>query len=353
MIRQKLNDKWFRFLGIPLIAFLAHIIFYNRNDSGDQRFGFWTIYFLSLAETMILWETNRLVVLYFRNRFPGLHQTKQRVINLFVAAMLVTIALRGLNIYLYDKTRFWGYRFPLEAYLHAIGVAALFVIVIGGIYEAMYYFSKWKDVAVEAEMLKKENLQTQFDSLKVQINPHFLFNSLGSLSSLIEESPKQAQTFVNEMASVYRYLLQSNENGLVSLRKEIDFIEAYSGMLITRFPEGLHVSIDVTEEDKEKMLPPLTLQLLLENSVKHNVILATKPLFVQIYSAGNNILKVSNNMQLKTSVVPGNKMGLHNIITKYKLLNQPEVTVTQADDLFCVSVPLINHAYHADIDRRR
>src|SRR5574338_1084972 len=131
MSRQKLNDKWFRFLGIPFIAFMGHIIFYNRNDSGDQRFGFWIIYLLSLAETMILWEGNRLVFLYYRNRFPDLHQTKQRILHVFVASMVVTVVIRALNIYLYDQTYFWGHRFPLEAYLHAIAVALLFVIIVG------------------------------------------------------------------------------------------------------------------------------------------------------------------------------------------------------------------------------
>lgn len=351
MSRQKLNDKWFRFLGIPFIAFMGHIIFYNRNDAGDQRFGFWIIYLLSVAETMILWEVNRLVFLYYRNRFPDLHETKQRILHAFIASMIVTIVLRALNIYLYDQTKFWGHRFPLEAYLHAIAVALLFVIVVGGVYEATYYFRSWKDTAVEAEALKKENLQTQFDSLKVQINPHFLFNSLGSLSSLIEENPKQAQTFVNEMASVYRYLLQSNEKGLVTLQNEINFIEAYTGMLTTRFPEGLRVTIDVHEEDREKLIPPLTLQLLLENAVKHNAVLASKPLYITINSDNRNILRVCNNLQPKTSAVHSNKMGLHNIITKYKLLNQPEVAVLQTDDSFCVALPLINKNHYADFDR--
>lgn len=351
MAKETLNDKWFRFLGIPFIAFMGHIIFYNRNDAGEQRFGFWIIYLLSLAETMILWEVNRLVFLFYRNRFPDLQQTKKRIIHVFFASMLVTIVVRGLNIYLYDQTKFWGHRFPLEAYLHAIAVALLFVIVVGGVYEATYYFRKWKDMAVETEALKKENLQTQLDSLKGQINPHFLFNSLGSLSSLIEEDARQAQVFVNEMASVYRYLLQSNEKGLVTLQEELDFLEAYTGMLTTRFPEGLQVSIAVRQEDRQKMLPPLTLQLLLENAVKHNAVLPSKPLHVHISSERKNLLKVCNNLQPKTSPVQSNKMGLHNIIAKYKLLNQPAVTVLQSDHSFCVSLPLINNNHHADTDR--
>lgn len=353
MASQTLNDKWFRFAGIPFIAFMGHIIFYNRNDSGPEKYGFWIIYLLSLAETMVLWEVNRLLILYFRRRFPGLNQTRKRIIYAFTAAVIVTIILRGFNVFVYDKTRFWGYQFPLEAYLHSIAVAILFVLIVGSVYEAIYYFSKWKDMAVEAEALKKENLQTQFDSLKAQISPHFLFNSLGSLASLIEEDPARAQYFVCEMASVYRYLLQSNENELVSLQNEIDFIVAYTGMLTTRFPEGLQVNINIDDEDRNKMIPPLTLQLLLENAVKHNVVLASKPLKVDISTADHKFLKVCNNLQPKTSPVQSNKTGLHNIIAKYKLLNLPEVLVEQTADSFCVTIPLINNSQYADTDRRR
>ncbi|HEX5668938.1 MAG TPA: histidine kinase, partial [Chitinophagaceae bacterium] len=276
-----------------------------------------------------------------------------RIIYAFTASVIATIILRGFNVFVYDKTRFWGYQFPLEAYLHSIAVAILFVTIVGSVYEAIYYFSKWKDMAVETEALKKENLQTQFDSLKAQISPHFLFNSLGSLSSLIEENPKQAQHFVNEMASVYRYLLQSNENELVTLQDEIDFIVAYTGMLTTRFPQGLQVSIQVDDQDRNKMIPPLTLQLLLENAVKHNAVLASKPLQINISTEDHKILKVCNNLQPKTSPVQSNKTGLHNIFSKYRLLNQPEVVVVQTDDSFCVSLPLINNSHHADTDRGR
>jgi len=116
-------------------------------------------------------------------------------------------------------------------------------------------------------------------------------------------------------------------------------------MLTTRFPEGLQVSININDEDRQKMLPPLTLQLLLENAVKHNAVLASKPLHVQINSEGRNILKVCNNLQPKTSPVQSNRMGLHNIITKYKLLNKPGVSITKTDESFCILLPLINNGH--------
>lgn len=341
MTSRKLNDGWFRFFGIPLIALMGNIIFFNRNDSDGERFGFGVIYLLSLAETMIMWEANRLVVLYFRRKYPSLAQTKQRLIRIGIGCLLLTLVLRVLNIYLYDATMLWGYRFPLEGYLHSVFVALLFVIILAGIYEGIYYYSQWQKIAVEAEILKKENLQTRLDSLKTQINPHFLFNSLGTLSSLIEEDPAKAQHFVNDMSSVYRYLLQTSENSLTTLQNELDFTKAYTQMLQTRFPEGFQVSLHIDAQFLNYQLPVLTLQVLIENAVKHNTILAHNPLHVEICTNENGELTVKNNLQKKTSPVISHHLGLNNISAKYKLLGQPDIEVEQTNGYFTVTVSLI------------
>lgn len=341
MASPKLNDGWFRFFGIPLLALMGNIIFYNRNQSGSERFGFGIIYLLSLAETMIMWEANRIVIIYFRKKFPSLAQTKQRLIRIAAGCLLLTLILRVLNIYLYDATMLWGYKFPLEGYLHSVFVALLLVIIVAGIYEGIYYYAQWQKTTVEAEILKKENLQTRLESLKTQINPHFLFNSLGTLSSLIEEDTAKAQRFVNDMSSVYRYLLQTSENSLTTLQDELSFIKAYTQMLETRFAEGLFIKLNIDERFQTYQLPVLTLQVLIENAVKHNIILADKPLVIEIYTNGNNELTVKNNLQQKTSPVISHHLGLKNISAKYKLLGHAGIEVEQTDEYFKVTVPLI------------
>jgi two-component system LytT family sensor kinase len=341
MASRKLNDGCFIFFVIPLLALMGNIIFYNRNDSNGERFGFGVIYLLSLAETVVMWEANRLVIIYFRRKFPTVAQTKQRLIRIGIGCLLLTLVLRVLNIYLYDATMLWGYQFPLEGYLHSVFVALLFVIILAGIYEGIYYYSQWQKTAVEAEALKKENLQTRLDSLKTQINPHFLFNSLGTLSSLIEEDPAKAQHFVNDMSSVYRYLLQASENNLTTLQNELDFTKAYTQMLETRFAEGFCVSLNIDARFLTYQLPVLTLQVLIENAVKHNTILAHKPLHVEIYTGDNGELTVRNNLQKKTSPVISHHLGLNNISAKYKLLGQPDIHVEQTNEYFTVTVSLI------------
>ncbi|MBS1948653.1 MAG: histidine kinase [Bacteroidetes bacterium] len=347
------NDKWFRLLGIPLIALMGHITFFNRNHLGEERFGFWIIYFISLTETYVLWEAIRLVIIYYRKRYPGIENSRRRIAGMLVTGSMATILIRSGIIFLYDKTLLWGYVFPVEGYLYNVFVALLYVIIIGGTYEGIYYFDSWRASAVEAEALRNENLQTQLDSLKAQINPHFLFNSLSSLSSLIAENPRQAEKFVEELSSVYRYLLQTNQQELTTLENELIFINAYGHLLQTRFGAGFVTSISVDKACMQYLLPPLTLQLLLENAVKHNIILPERPLHINIYTEGKKNLVVENNKQKKSTNAFSNKMGLKNISAKYALMKQQNIVIEETTELFRVIIPLIKTESYAHTDSGR
>lgn len=347
----KLNDLWFRLLGIPFIALMSHVIFFNEEHGHEERFSFWEVYLIAVAEALVLWETNRLVIVYFRNQYPEIRQSGMRITGQLIGCILVTIVVRYLNIWLYDQTLFWGYLFPPEGYLYNIFVGLLYVVIVAGIYEGVYYFQKWKQLVSETEALKSENLQTQLDSLKAQINPHFLFNNLGSLASLIMEDQMKAVTFVNELSSVYRYLLQTNESNLTTLSKELEFLQHYFHLLKTRFGDGIEMTINVDSRYLSYMLPPLTLQLLVENAVKHNAILPNKPLSIQIYLDEAEKLVVANNLQKKNSLVSSGKLGLQNIATKYRLLHAQNVVIKQTDEAFQVVIPLIKYELYESIDR--
>lgn len=339
--KRVLNDNLFRFLGIPLTALMGHIIFYNRNNSGEERFGFWVIYLIALAETFIVWEAVIVVLIYFRKRYPAIEQSRKRITAILIVGTVVVIFIRTINIYFYDKTQLWGYSFPLEGYLYSVFVALLYLVIVGGIYEGIYYFSMWKYTAFEAEALRNENLQTQLDSLKSQINPHFLFNSLSTLSSLISEDPLKAEEFVNELSSVYRYLLQTNDAELTTVEKELAFIQAYTRLLRIRFGEAFIISVKVDAKYLSYQLPPLTLQLLVENAVKHNIILPQKPLHIKIFIDNTKRLTIENNLQLKNAGEISGKLGLKNISAKYRLLKQPDVRIEKTPELFRVSIHLI------------
>lgn len=183
-------------------------------------------------------------------------------------------------------------------------------------------------------------MQSQLESLKTQINPHFLFNNLNSLSSLITTDSEQAERFLDELSSVYRYLLQQNNRDLCPLTDEIQFIEAYFHLLKTRFGDGIFLEADVDDTYLTYQIPPLTLQVLFENVIKHNVISLDNPLIIRLYTR-NGRLYVENNLQRKKAIVSSSKIGLQNIMMKFKLLNHASVIVHDDDERFLVGMPLI------------
>ena len=337
---KKLNDNWFRFAGIPFVALMSNIIFYRESGRAAEKFSFWEVFLLSATETFILWEINRLAILYCRNRFPALGQSAKRISLQLILCTLITAMLRYLNVYIYDVTEFWGYHFNFESYLYNIYVGLLYSVIVGGIYEGIYYFRQWKASFIEAEALKKANLQTQLDLLREQMNPHFLFNSLSTLSSLISIDPDKAERFVEELSAVYRYLLQSQHDTLITVEKEIRFVEAYFLLLQTRFGKGIDLQVQVAPHHAGALLPPLTLQTLLENAVKHNMVRTDSPLVIAISSTATG-LQVRNNLQRKNAHVLSTGNGLKNIRSKFNLLHHNNINIEESDGAFTVILPLI------------
>ena len=342
---EKLNDRWLRLVGVPLISIVSNFIFFQpdndaRHISRSMALG------VSLIECVLVWEVARLGIILARRHYPQLNQTTPRIL-VQVAWFIVTMVVQRVTlVYLYDVTQFWGYPMTERAYWVNTLIPLLFVVPLASIYEARYLYAQWWTTYYEAEQLKKEALQSQLDSLKAQINPHFLFNSLSTLSSLVSENPKQAERFIEELALVYRYVLQTNEQLLTTLRCELVFIQAYFHLLQMRFGRSVELDVRVDNRYHAFLIPPLTLQLLVENAVKHNTALPTKPLVIQIYIIQHTTLVVSNTLRQKQNVVPSNRTGLTNIMSKYRLLGQPEVIVTKTDDCFQVIVPLIQENRH-------
>ncbi len=199
--------------------------------------------------------------------------------------------------------------------------------------------------SLEAELLhrklEQEKTDVQLRALQAQVNPHFLFNSLNSLSALIDDDPDRAGQFVNELSIVYRYLLKANDEPLTTLASELDFIQSYYQLLKTRYGNGLNLAIQVRAEDQTGLIPPLTLQLLVENAVKHNVVSPKWPLKIIIFTDESGQLVVRNTLQPKQTRVLSNGVGLSTIATQLQRLQQPAPTISNQDGFFTVSVPLI------------
>ena len=178
--------------------------------------------------------------------------------------------------------------------------------------------------------------------LKSQINPHVLFNSLNSLSGLIQEDTAEAERFLDEMSKVYRYMLRNEEESLVTLQTEIQFIQSYFALLKARYNEGIELDTDLDAADLQQLLPPLSLQVILENAIFQNRIAKDSPLKLRISSARGRALVVTNNIQRKVVTEPMDyEAGLDNLVKKYQLLNQPPVEIREEEGERRVRLPLM------------
>jgi sensor histidine kinase YesM len=280
-------------------------------------------------------------------RYPELSQTPRRVLLNFGFLAVFTTLVELLVFWFYQKMNLLGYAYTTDDLIGVLVKGRVGNVVIVILYESFYALAKWQENRREAEQLKLANLESQYESLKAQVNPHFLFNSLNSLSSLIGEDPEKAEEFVDEMARVYRYLLRANDAELTPLATEMNFIRSYFHLLKTRHGAGIALREDIDPKALSLLLPPLTLQMLVENAAKHNVLQASKPLTLEIFTTPDGCVVVRNNIQRKTTRVLSNQVGLTNITAKYQLLSQRDVLVHDDGVQFTVTIPLLPNSLPA------
>ena len=217
-----------------------------------------------------------------------------------------------------------------------------FAVVVSMLYGRIYVLiSQRQAVVVENERLKNENLQTQYNMLANQISPHFLFNSLNSLSMLVREGQNEnAQLYIDRLADTFRYMLRSGRSELATLSEELDFIEAYLYLLTIRYQNKLFCDMSIDERYRNWRLPVLSLQPLVENAVKHNSITLARPLRIAIRTEGG-MLTVSNPVIPKIDTPPGTGIGLKNLSSRYRLLISRDIRVVRENELFRVELPLV------------
>ena len=208
-------------------------------------------------------------------------------------------------------------------------------------YEIFYHFAQLRHAENERERLEKEKLKAELQQLKGIVNPHFLFNNLNSLSSLISENPGSAQDFLDELTKVFRYLLRNNETDLTTLSQELDFIRSYYNLLQTRYGEAIRMDIQIDKTHEDLLIPPLTLQLLVENAVKHNRLQKESPLHIELITAPGNKLAVRNNLLKREGLVESTGIGLQNINARYRMLRQPGVLIEKDEHSFTAIISLI------------
>ncbi|RRB07799.1 sensor histidine kinase [Larkinella rosea] len=346
------RSDWLLLLGqYPVIPFVNYFILGEPYLADVTLFLFVTTS-TSVTYLLFVWvmDSWRKYILY---RFPALQQSTQRIGASLSVYIILTWLLCGINFGFYELADSPGYQFSMAKFGGVGLLGTVFNVLSASIFEALYFHSQWRQTLVREYELKQLNIQQQLDVLKQQVNPHFLFNSLNSLITLIGEDPDQAEVFAEELSSVYRYVLRTNRNEgisssgpdltqhLTDLDSELRFIQSYYHLLKMRHGYGLDLVVSVDEQFGPYRLPPLTLQLLVENAVKHNITLPDQPLRIQIRTTERGMLQILNNIQRKYVRVSSNGVGLSNILAKYAMLGQPAPIIEEVNSAFIVTLPLI------------
>jgi LytS/YehU family sensor histidine kinase len=221
-------------------------------------------------------------------------------------------------------------------------VGVIFSLLITAVFAAEYFFYRWNDAKLKSLEMEQLTTQAQLDALKLQLDPHFLFNNLSIVTALIEDQPSTAVSYVAKLSSIYRYMLTNRMRNVIPLTEELEFIKAYLFLYQIRYGNGINVRIDEVGVAELSGLPPLTLQLLIENAIKHNVFSTESPLNIHIYFPDGKSLVVENNKMSKLIQELGTNMGLKNIKERYRLMSAPAPVITDGDLFFRVEIPLIN-----------
>jgi len=289
---------------------------------------------------IVMWEATMQWLLFTRRRYADIRQTSRRFWMTFMGYLLITSSMQALFLSGIDLLGVNTIPMTTAVYLTVICFGFVFVMLVGGLFEFMYYLQKYREAIEESEAIKKASLQNQYDNLRNQVNPHFLFNSLNSLAALIGEDREKAGIFLEELSSMYRYLLQAGQRPLVTLEEEVAFLHAYRYLLDTRFGKAIRWEIAIDDPYLAYWLPPLTLQTLIENALRHNSLLADQPLNLHISTRAGGTLVVRNDLHRKKAPILAPQGGLTILAMHYESLGLPTPVIQDDGALFSVQLPL-------------
>ncbi len=338
------DDRLMVLILIPLTSLIVPVIFFGMRFNKIPFYS-WRNFWTTLIITIVIWLGNRYIMIWSRTRYPLFQEVRKRLIIqslvMLVFTLMITNSL-GFALHSYcglTNPAVYPGRDVSDIIFNSNSAAIFCSLAVGAIYESIYFMNELKKSVEEKELHKSESLKAQLSALKTQVNPHFLFNNLNTLISIIPEDPQQAVKFVQQLSKVYRHILEVQDEQSIPLKDELDVMKAYAFLLQTRFGDNLDITIDVPAEKLKKRIVPLSLQILMENAIKHNIVSSDKPLKVNV-TALNGRLVVSNNLQKKNQVNESTGIGLDNIRNRCKLLGNGQVEVTENGSDFTVSIPL-------------
>ncbi len=292
--------------------------------------------------SFVLTAVSSLFHVYATKRYSWETQTQKRLWFGAIGSVVVTVMAFGLvrwfvEVIIYGMT-FENFLANERVYYYVI--ALTITLVVSLFIHAFYFYKALQDSKIKEQKIIAGTASAKFDALKNQLDPHFLFNSLNVLTSLIEEDPQQAQRFTTALSKVYRYVLEQKNKDLVPVNEELDFARTYIKLLTMRFEDSIEFDIPETCSIQDARIVPLSLQLLLENAVKHNVITSEKPLRIRVFEE-DGCLVVTNNLQEKQVVKRSSGVGLRNIQQRYSILSNRKVNINKTASEFSVKLPML------------
>ncbi len=333
------DDFWFVLFGIIILSFVTDYLFNNSFARFPliEALIHWSI---ALFFTICNWFFMRTVMIYLRIKLPDLGDSLKRIAVVFFSTLFSIILIDFFG----NTILSWIYGFNYNPMSRAKVLVPILIIstMVQAIYEAIYHFIRLKKAIRKEEQAKQMVVQAHLDALRNQAQPHFLFNTLNTLRDIIDKNSKEeAKDFVDKISDVYRFILEAGNANLISVKEELKFSKSYIHIQKERFGNNLILDWDVPEEHLDAMIVPMSLQLLLENAIKHNVISKSKPLVVKVKIEDESII-VDNKIQSKSSKIPSTKVGLKNIEKRYQLISDKSVKIVNDGDRFKVSLPLLS-----------
>jgi hypothetical protein len=327
-LKEYLKVVGFSFVGAPILTYIS------CNSCSSDLNKFITTSIVSALMWTVMWIGNGELAHFLNQKISWVKKPIERLVVGIVTTVAYTVGVAIGLLKLWE----WSRGFQFKSYSEFIVVSLIITFLISLFLHGREFLLMWRQSAVEAERYQKESIKANFESLKNQVNPHFLFNSLNVLTSLVYQDADRAARFIKKLSEVYRYVLDTQNQELVSLSNELAFVESYVYLQQIRFGDNLKVELPKTGEGK---VVPLSIQMLLENAIKHNEVSSENPLTISI-KLEDDYLIVGNTVRLKTSPLEENSgLGLANIQKRYEFLTDKLVVVTKSDSRFVVKIPIL------------
>ena len=333
-------------MGVPIIAVIVSMMSFGHGAMNEFTLDCVVV---GVVFTIVYWMLVRQFIMEYHRLYPDYEFTFKRIIFVLFWMSLIFLGVKftvGPIVHkIYPKLSAIVHANPLSEFLTTSVVIAMMFFL----YEGIYYFIRSQEIEKEKNALERITAEQRLNTLKNQVNPHFLFNSLNTLVTIIPEEPRLAINFVEQLSKSYRSILEHRDEKLITIDTELDSLDSYIFLLKTRFQGKIQIHNGIDQSVKGHFILPLSLQILIENAVKHNITSKTKPLKVEMTNDENYII-VSNNLQKKNQSYNSTKLGLSNIRSRYELLANKEIRVVENESNFKVYLPIITNQEYADIN---